>query len=352
MARALALAARGEGAVEPNPMVGCVIVRDGQVVAEGWHEEFGESHAEIVALKQLNFQAAGATVYVTLEPCSHHGKTPPCTKALIYAQAGRVVAAMPDPLPAVDGSGIDELRAAGIECEVGLLAEVARQLNAPYLKRLETGRPWVIAKWAATRDGKLAMADGSRWISNEQSRELVQQLRGRVDAIVVGSGTVRADDPLLTARPKNPGDVKRVAKRVVVDSQASLSLDSRLVKTARDVPVIAAVAATASVEKCRQLVEAGVDILPCAGATHAERLDSLFEHLGNRKMTNVLVEGGACLLRTLFEMRAVDEIQVFTAAKDAGGPAPAAPSLDGLRIKNVLARDLDGDEYLAARVAT
>jgi diaminohydroxyphosphoribosylaminopyrimidine deaminase/5-amino-6-(5-phosphoribosylamino)uracil reductase len=351
MARALALAARGEGSVEPNPMVGCVIVRDGQVIAEGWHEEFGGPHAEVVALKQLNFQAEGVTVYVTLEPCSHQGKTPPCTQALIHAKVDRVVAAMDDPFPAVDGSGFDELTAAGIRCDVGLLGEAARQLNAPYLKRIHTGRPWIIAKWAVTRDGKLAMADGSRWISNEKSREVVQQLRGRVDAIVVGSGTVRADDPLLTARPTDSADVKRVAKRVVVDSAAALPLESQLVKTAHDVPVIDVVAATASVEKCKQLVEAGVEILPVAGDTHAARLDSLFEALGNRKMTNVLVEGGACMLRTLFEMKAVDEIRVFTAPKDAGGDAPTAPSLEGLKLTSVLVKDLDGDEYLAARIA-
>jgi diaminohydroxyphosphoribosylaminopyrimidine deaminase/5-amino-6-(5-phosphoribosylamino)uracil reductase len=351
MARALELAAHGEGFVEPNPLVGCVIVRDGQVVGEGWHQEFGGPHAEIVALQLAGKQAAGATVYVTLEPCCHHGKTPPCTKALLHAGVARVVAAMEDPFPPVDGSGIDELTTAGIKCEIGLMAAQARQLNAPYLKRLDTGRPWVIAKWAATRDGKLAIADGSRWISNERSREVVQQLRGRVDAILIGSGTARADDPLLTARPKNPADVKRVATRVVVDSSASLSLESQLVKTARDAPVIVAVASSASVEKCQQLVAAGVEILPCAGASHAERLDSLLEELGRRKMTNVLVEGGSRLLNTLFDMRAVDEVHVFTSPKDAGGDAPAAPVIDALHLKDVVLTDLDGNQYLRARVA-
>jgi diaminohydroxyphosphoribosylaminopyrimidine deaminase/5-amino-6-(5-phosphoribosylamino)uracil reductase len=351
MARALALAVRGEGAVEPNPMVGCVIVKGGQLIAEGWHEKYGESHAEIAALKQINLSAPGATVYVTLEPCCHHGKTPPCTKALIHARVARVVAAIEDPFPPVDGSGIDELRAAGIECQVGVLSQQARYLNAPYLKRLATGRPWVIAKWAATRDGKLAMADGARWISNEHSRDVAHQLRGRVDAVIVGSGTARIDDPLLTARPKNPAHVRRTATRIVVDSAATLPLDSQLVKTARNVPVIVAVAASASVEACRSLVEAGVEILPCAGASHAERFDSLLEELARRRMTNVLVEGGSRLLQMLIDYKLVDEVHVFTAPKDAGGVAPRAPRIEQLQLANVAVRELDGDQYLGARIS-
>jgi diaminohydroxyphosphoribosylaminopyrimidine deaminase/5-amino-6-(5-phosphoribosylamino)uracil reductase len=351
MRRALELAARGEGSVEPNPLVGCVIVREGSVVGEGWHEEFGGPHAEIVALQQAGKEAAaGATVYVTLEPCCHHGKTPPCAKALVYAGVSRVVAAMEDPFPPVDGGGIDELKAAGIECEVGLLVGESQQLNAPYLKRLNSGRPWLIAKWAATCDGKMAMADGSRWISNQRSREVVQQLRGRVDAILVGSGTALADDPLLTARPQDPADVKRKALRIVVDSNASISLDSQLVKTAQDVPILVAVASDAPIDAVKQLAAAGVQIFVCDGATHAERLDSLLEELGRRRMTNVLVEGGSCLLNTLFEMRAIDEVHVFTAPKDVGGDAPSAPRLKKQPLQSVVTTDLDGDEYLRARI--
>jgi diaminohydroxyphosphoribosylaminopyrimidine deaminase/5-amino-6-(5-phosphoribosylamino)uracil reductase len=268
---------------------------------------------------------------------------------LIHAHVARVVAAMVDPFPVIDGGGFDELRSANIECEVGLLEAWARDLNAPYLKRLDTGRPWVIAKWAQTRDGKLAMADGTRWISNERSREVVQQLRGRVDAVIVGSGTVQADDPLLIARPMNPADVKRVANRVVVDSQATISPDSQLVRTALEAPLIVAVAATAPVDKCRVLVAAGADIIACAGASHVERLDSLLEQLGARKMTNVLVEGGAHLLRTFFEMGAVDEVHAFIAPKDAGGKGPAAPPLDRARLRDVVVADLDGDEYVRGR---
>ncbi len=362
MARAIELAARGQGFVEPNPMVGCVLVQGGQIVGEGWHAEFGGPHAEIVALQQARQDAAGATAYVTLEPCCHHGKTPPCSKALVHARVARVVVAMEDPFPPVDGGGIKELTAAGIECSVGTLGEQARQLIAPYLKRLLTGRPWVIAKWAMTLDGKLSTGSGdTKWISNAASREVVQQIRGRVDAVVVGSGTARADDPLLTARPADPADVRRTAVRVVVDSAASLSLDSKLVTTARDAPVLVAVAADAAVEKCRQLVSAGVDIFPCAGATHADRFESLLEELARRRMTNVLVEGGGRLLRTLFDIQAVDEVHVFIAPTTAGDDENLSRSpivgstadeiAAALGVAQVETEDIDGDAYYHVRLA-
>jgi len=354
MVRALELAARGQGSVEPNPLVGCVLVRNGQVVGEGYHQQFGGPHAEIMALQEAGPLAVGATAYITLEPCSHHGKTPPCTEALLYARVAGVVAAMEDPFPPVDGSGLERLRQAGVPCEVGLLADQAQRLNAPYLKRLKTGQPWVIAKWAMTHDGQLALPeDMGRWISNDTSQAVVQKLRGRMDAIIVGSGTVEADDPLLTARPANPADVKRIAKRVVVDSTASLPIESQLAKTAREVPVLVAVSAAAPVDKCRQLVAAGVDIAVCAGKSHAERFESLLTELGSRRMTNVLVEGGSRLLQTLFEIRAVDEVHVFVAPKTVGAitaPAPVA-TVDKLSLVEASTTDLDGDTYVHGRIA-
>ncbi|HEY4234790.1 MAG TPA: bifunctional diaminohydroxyphosphoribosylaminopyrimidine deaminase/5-amino-6-(5-phosphoribosylamino)uracil reductase RibD [Lacipirellulaceae bacterium] len=359
MARALELAARGEGVVEPNPMVGCVLVRDGQIVGDGWHQEFGGPHAEINAIKAAGKATQGATAYVTLEPCCHQGKTPPCTQALKLVGVKRVAAAMEDPFPSVDGGGIDELRKAGIECEIGVLADRARELNAPYLKRLTTGRPWVIAKWAQSLDGKMSTPVGeSKWISNERSREIVQQLRGRVDAIIVGSGTARADDPMLTARPLKPADVKRKATRVVVDSLATISLESQLVKTAREVPVLVAVSAAADVEKCKELVAAGVDIFPCAGKSHAARFESLLDELGRRKMTNVLVEGGAQLLRTVFDAQLVDEAHIFIAPRVIGGdtlPSPvgemnADDILEALGVVDAAITDLDGNIYIQGRL--
>ena len=234
-ARALDLAERGRGYVEPNPLVGAVLVNDGRVVGEGWHERFGQAHAEINALARAGEAARGATCYVTLEPCCHVGKTPPCTDALIRAGVARVSAALEDPFPQVAGQGAQRLRAAGIPVGIGLCAREARRQNAPYLQLLRSGRPYVHAKWAMTLDGKIATRSGdSKWISNEASRRPVHELRGRMDAILVGIGTVLADDPMLTARPAGP----RVATRVILDGRARLPLASQIVQTARVVPTL------------------------------------------------------------------------------------------------------------------
>ena len=323
MARALELAERGRGFVEPNPMVGCVIVDDfGEVVGEGFHTRFGAAHAEVEALKVAGARAKGSTLFVTLEPCCHQGKTPPCTQAIIAAGVRRVIAAMRDPFPQVAGGGLMELQSAGVDVAVGLLEDEARGLNAPYLKLLETGFPWVIAKWAMTLDGKLATTTGdSKWISNEASRQIVHRLRGRVDAIVVGRGTALADDPMLTARP--PG--ARVATRVVVDSLALLPLTSQLVRTARDVPVLVAVTDDAPVAERNRLTSAGCDVLVMDGADRAEQMSSLLKELGRRQMTNVLIEGGGSLLGSLFDMQAADEVHTFVAPIFVGGSNAPSP---------------------------
>lgn len=322
MRHALRLARLGQGSVEPNPMVGCVVVQGEQMIAEGWHERFGKAHAERNALQAAGEAAHGATLYVTLEPCCHQGKTPPCTDAIIQAGIARVVCAMGDPFPQVDGGGVAKLRTAGIDVQVGLLQEEARQLNAPYLKLLQQQRPWVIAKWAMTLDGKLATHTGnSQWISSTESRRVVHQLRGRVDAIIVGSRTALADDPLLTARPGG----QRVASRIVVDSQATLSVTSQLVQTAAYVPVIVAVGDQADPERCRLLEAAGCELLRCGGATHADRLSSLLDQLGRRRFTNVLVEGGAQLFGTLMALEEIDEVHAFVAPKIIGGAAAPSP---------------------------
>jgi len=259
MARALELASRGEGYVEPNPMVGCVIVRDGEVVGEGWHQKFGGPHAEVEALRVAGARARGATMYVTLEPCCHHGKTPPCTEAIIAAGITRVVCAQRDPFEQVAGRGIEMLKAAGIAVEAGMLEAEAKTLNAPYLKLVTTGRPWIIAKWAMTLDGKIATRTGdSRWISGEASREIVHRLRGRVDGIMVGCDTALHDDPLLTARP--PG--ARVATRIVVDSYASLALESQLVRSVSAAPVLVAASSAAPQENIDRLTAAGCEVHP------------------------------------------------------------------------------------------
>ena len=200
MQRALELARNGQGHVEPNPQVGCVIIQENQLIAAGWHQQFGGPHAEIDALQKAGNAAAGSTLYVTLEPCAHHGKTPPCTEAIIAAGVARVVVGQIDPFAQVNGQGIASLEAAGIQVNSGILEDACRQLNAPYLKRCQSGKPWVLAKWAMTLDGKIAAQDGSsQWISSPASRQIVHQLRGRMDAIIVGRQTALLDDPRLTA---------------------------------------------------------------------------------------------------------------------------------------------------------
>jgi diaminohydroxyphosphoribosylaminopyrimidine deaminase/5-amino-6-(5-phosphoribosylamino)uracil reductase len=322
MQRALELAVQGQGRVEPNPMVGCVIAEGAEIIGEGWHRVFGGPHAEVEALTIAGSRAAGATMYVTLEPCCHQGKTPPCTKAILAAGIRRVVVAQSDPFPQVAGGGIAELKAAGIEVELGVLQEQAQELNAPYLKLLGTGRPWIMAKWAMTLDGKTATRAGSsQWISNPQSRNIVHQLRGRVDGIMVGRETAQLDDPLLTARP--PG--ARQALRIVVDTHASLSSDRKLVCTACEVPVLVAVGPTASKADVQRLTDAGCEVFVCSASRHTARLDQLLEELGRRRLTNVLVEGGGRLVGSLLDARQIDEVHVFIAPKLLGGAAARGP---------------------------
>lgn len=321
MRRALDLAARGQGSVEPNPMVGCVLAREGREIAAGWHERFGGPHAEAAAIAAAG-ELKGATAYVTLEPCCHQGKTPPCTDALIKAGVARVVAAMRDPFPKVDGGGLRRLSKAGIQVEVGCLEEVARDLNAPYLKLVEQRRPWIIAKWAMTLDGKLATRSGhSRWISGEASRAIVHRLRGRVDAIVVGGRTAELDDPLLTARPAG----QRVAARIVVDSRAELSWQSQLVRTATESPVIVAAGTQASAVHVDRLRQLGCEVLTLPAATKYERMLQLLDELGRRRMTNVLVEGGSQVLGGLFDAGQIDEVHVFISPKLIGGDRAPTP---------------------------
>lgn len=356
MRRALELAVLGQGHVEPNPMVGCVIVQGAEIIGEGWHRRFGEAHAEVEALQIAGPRAKGATMLVTLEPCCHHGKTPPCTDAILAAQIRRLVVAQQDPFPAVDGGGLARLRAAGIEVEVGLLEEEARAVNAPYLKLLAAGRPWVLAKWAMTLDGRTASRTGSsQWISNEDSRRLAHGLRGRVDAIVVGRETARMDDPLLTARPPGP----RTATRVVVDTRASLASDSQLVRTAREVPLMVAVGSSARASERRRLQKAGCEVLVCESETRGGRLDQLLAELGRRRMTNVLVEGGGQLLGTLLDIGQIDEVHVFLAPKLLGGETARSP-IDGdgiaqvaqaLPIRSPQWQQIGGDLYLSGRLA-
>ena len=352
MRRALEIAERGRGAVEPNPLVGAVLVRDGHIVGEGWHERFGEDHAEVRALQTAGDAARGATLYVTLEPCCHHGKTPPCTAALIRAGIGRVVAALADPFPLVASRGIAQLQSAGVAVEIGLCESEARRQNAPYLKLVGAGRPYVHAKWAMTLDGKIATRTGdSKWISNETSRRKVHELRGRMDGILVGIGTALADDPLLTARPPGP----RVAGRVVLDSKARLPLTTQLVRTAKTVPTMIVVSSTAPQDRVDALVAAGCEIMARSPEQEGSpRLVTLLDELGKRRWTNLLVEGGSDVLGRFLDAGMIDEVHVFLAPRLVGGAQGKTPvagrgveSLaDAWNLSAWQTEMLDGDVYL------
>lgn len=354
MVRALDLAARGQGHVEPNPMVGCVIADGQRVVGEGWHQRFGGPHAEIEAIRAAGTIPAGATMYVTLEPCCHQGKTPPCTDAVIASGVRRVVVAARDPFTKVAGGGIQRLEEAGLDVEVGLKEQESDWLNAPYLKLVHTGRPWIIAKWAMTLDGKSATRTGSSmWISGDASRRVVHEIRGRMDAIIVGRGTASADDPLLTSRP--PG--ARTATRIVVDSRASLSPDSQLVRTVDQTPVLVACGPEAPEANRRRLADAGCEVWMDDSQAASDRLLRLLGELGRRRMTNVLIEGGGQLAGSLFDAKEVDEFHVFIANKLVGGTEASTPLAgtgielmpQAVTLHEPTVEHLDGDIYMHGR---
>jgi diaminohydroxyphosphoribosylaminopyrimidine deaminase/5-amino-6-(5-phosphoribosylamino)uracil reductase len=314
MDSALALAAKGRGFVEPNPMVGAIVLdAQGDVAGEGWHQKYGEAHAEVNAFAQAGDRARGSTLIVTLEPCSHYGKTPPCVDAVIRSGVKRVVVAMEDPFPEVAGQGIAKLRTAGIEVTVGIHKAEAKRLNAPYLKLLRTGKPWVHLKWAMSLDGKIATRTGdSKWISGEESRRRVHELRGRMDAIVVGRGTVEKDDPLLTARPPGP----RIATRVVLASHLPNSCQLR--STLREAPILI-VTAKGNEDRFAEWVRDGAEIFGC------DSIEELLLELGRRRVTNVLVEGGANVLGSFLDARGADEFHIFVAPKIIGSDTGLSP---------------------------
>jgi diaminohydroxyphosphoribosylaminopyrimidine deaminase / 5-amino-6-(5-phosphoribosylamino)uracil reductase len=364
MRRALDLAAGGLGRVEPNPMVGAVVVKDGVVVGEGYHQQFGGPHAEVHALNVAGPRARGATLYVTLEPCCHFGKTPPCTDAIIAAGVSRVVCAMIDPFPKVSGGGVKVLRKQGVAVDVGMLEAEAQDLNKAFLKRVETGKPFVIAKWAQSLDGAVATASGeSQWISSPQSRQAVHVLRGRVDAVIVGLGTVLKDDPMLTARPANAEDIKRTAVRVVFDSQCRLPIGSQLVKTARQVPVLVACCkqlSAAARRRAEVLRKKGINIVALRATGKGSprpRFGGLLAHLHALGHANVLLEGGPHLLAAALREQEVDEAHIFIAPKVIPGTGAIRPILgpalrklaDAPRFEIISVADSGGDIYAIAQ---
>ena len=322
MAEAMALAGRGLGAVEPNPMVGAVIVRDGHIIGRGWHKRFGGPHAEAEALADARAAGEptdGATMYVTLEPCSHHGKAPPCTEAICRAKIAAVVAAIGDPSPEVAGQGFAQLRAAGVEVTVGVGRHQAHRLLGAYLKLRTEHRPWVIGKWAQTLDGRIATRTGdSRWISNERSRRRVHRLRGCCDGVAVGVGTALADDPLLTDRSGGA----RQPTRVVLDERLELSDNCQLIRTIDQAPLLIATGAdamTARADHAEKLRSLGAELLALPAGPGGVDLAALLEELGRREWTRLLVEGGASVLGSILRAGLADELWVFLAPKLLGG---------------------------------
>jgi len=338
MRRALALAVRGRGRVSPNPMVGCVIVKGGRRIAEGFHARFGGPHAEPTALAKAGPRARGATVYVNLEPCCHHGKTPPCTRALVAAGVRRVVAAMRDPDPRVAGKGLAELRRAGIAAQCGLLEEEALRLNRGFVSLMRRGRPHVILKAGASLDGRIeTSARQSKWITSEESRALGRRMRGEVDAILAGSGTVLSDDPRLTAADGLPDPL-----RVILDSRLRIPRRSRVLTGLGRCLVMASGSAPA-----RNLGR-GAEIVRVRSGRGGLDLRSVLKRLGERGVTSVLVEGGPRVHTSFLESGLVDEVHLFLAPRLIGGKAartffegrgfprlPGTPRLSDVSVRRV-----------------
>ncbi|MHC5062216.1 MAG: bifunctional diaminohydroxyphosphoribosylaminopyrimidine deaminase/5-amino-6-(5-phosphoribosylamino)uracil reductase RibD [Planctomycetota bacterium] len=358
MFKALKLAEKGIGSVEPNPAVGAVLVKDGKVIGKGYHKKFGGPHAEINAIEDCTKKGSdpsGSALYVTLEPCSHHGKTPPCTDAVIQAGISKVFIACLDPSEHANGRGEQLLKNAGIEIHTGLCQQQAKLLNAPFIKFAKTKTPWVIVKWAQTIDGKLSYADqdSNRWISNEKSRKQAHHLRRRVQAVLVGINTVLIDDPLLTPRPAKG---KKPA-RVVLDTYLRTPLNCQLIKTAKKFPLYLAASQNTIAQKAdivAELKQKGAELLTIA--SHADKLNlkSLLDKLAELQLSQILIEGGSKVITSFLKDNLADEIHIFIAPKilAAMGNADLTERLelikDSLDLKHVRIKSLDGDTYLAA----
>lgn len=359
LARAIEIARNGEGRVSPNPVVGAVIVKDGEVVGEGWHNDYGGPHAEVNAIEAAgDTDLTGATLYVSLEPCCHEGQTPPCTSAIVEAGIGRVVVGSDDPTEKAAGRGLGILRDEGITVDIagGELATEARLLNQAFRKHARTGKPWVMFKSAMTLDGKVATRTGdSQWISSEESRELAHRWRANFDAVVVGIGTALTDDPQLTARVP---DVHRQPRRVVFDSIARLPLDSKLVKAAPEIPLTVVVSRAARRSDCDALETAGADVIVATGENEPGRVRSALDQLGDQGILSVLLEGGPNLAGAFLDASEIDEARLFIAPMLLGGAAARDPLEgegveqigDALRALEMHCDGIGGDLLVTARI--
>lgn len=318
MQMALELATGGEGFTSPNPLVGAVVVKDGRVVGSGFHERVGGPHAEANAIDAAGRLAEGATLYVTLEPCNHTGRTPPCTEKILSAGIRRVVIAMRDPNPKVAGGGADLLKKKGIQVELGICREQAQKLNEIFIKYITSGRPFVVAKCAATLDGRIATRTGdSRWVTGESARQFVHQLRHAADAILVGINTVRKDNPSLTARL--PGGRGKDPVRIVLDTHLSISPDARLLRQKSDAGTILVVGETVPRDKMKAFEKEGTRVLQAPLENGLIDMDALMDQLGAMQLASILVEGGSRVLASAFKARIVDKVFFFYAPKILGG---------------------------------
>ena len=339
LARAIELAGRGAGAVRPNPRVGAVVAREGEVLGEGWHERFGAAHAEVNAIEACGLaDLDGATLYVSLEPCCHEGHTPPCTDAILQAGVRRVVVASDDPSEKASGRGLGILRDEGVEVVVadGELAAMARLLNQPFRKHARVGRPWVLFKSAMTLDGKVATRTGdSKWISGEDSRALAHRWRASVDAVVVGIGTALADDPQLTARPGGlMAELARQPRRVVFDTLGRLPPGSQLVAAAGEVPLTVVVSRAAAHADTDALEAAGAQVLVATGENEPARVRSALDQLGAMGIAGAVLEGGPRLAGAFLDAGEIDELRLFLAPLLLGGSAARDP-LEGEGVERI-----------------
>ena len=394
MRRAIELAKQGGGYVHPNPMVGCVVVKDGEIIAEGYHEKYGEFHAERNALTRCQSKTNGASLYVTLEPCCHYGKTPPCTKIIIEKGIKKVFVGILDPNPLVAGKGIKILQNAGIEVEVGLCEDEIREMNKVFLKYITTKRPYVIMKTAMTLDGKIAAYTGdSKWVTNEESRKIVHELRSEMAGVIVGIGTVLADDPMLNVRLEgNPHQ----PIRIVVDSNLRIPIDSQLVKTSKEYRTIVAntvissdrresrpeqsesfcqrqknllqtdeispfrFASVEMTDKIRALESYSIEFIECQSINNHVDINDLMNKLGSMGIDSLLLEGGGTLNAAFLEAGCVDEVWTFIAPKIMGGESAKTPvsgkgiakMSDAIQLQNIDIQNINGDILIKGKICS
>ena len=353
MKKVLALASKGKGFVSPNPMVGAVIVKEGKIIGKGYHRRFGEAHAEVIAIEDAGEKASSSTLYVNLEPCSHHGKTPPCVDAIAESGITKVVAGMKDPNPLVDGKGFEILAKRGIEVKTGVLEDLCKNLNEVYIKYITTGIPFITIKIAQSIDGRIATSTGhSKWISSDESRIMAHRLRAEHDAVMVGAGTIRADDPMLTLHETKG----REPHRIVLDDSLSIPLDSKILNDDNVTRTIIVTTALASPEKVKRAEERGAKVLVVeADEKGMITGETLWRALGEQEISSILVEGGKQVFTSVLKSGYADRIVVFIAPRILGDGLAAVGDLGianvnaAIELENINFQKISNDYMIDAR---